>query len=368
MKKILGKNKKYGMVVCVITGIVLAALPAGCSGKEPVSLHSVDTAMGTVVVQRIYMEAGTFKASRFFKAEENYEESSLTEEILLEIQNMEAEKLSWRIAGSELAAVNASAGDTQGIALSEDMEDILGTCMEVSQASKGAFDITIGDVARLWNIDEWASAAAWDSYVLPEAEQIQEALSGTGFERLTLKEHRFYLPEGMSLDLGAVGKGIALTEIYELLEEKQVTGAVISVGGSVLTYGDKPDGTSWKVGIVDPLDTSRNVGILSLPGQWCVSTSGDYERFVEVDGVRYHHIMDPSTGYPADSGVKSVTILTKDGLLSDALSTACFILGEEEGSRLAESYHAEALFVDSDGNITMTDGMKSYFHLSNKEK
>lgn len=99
------------------------------------------------------------------------------------------------------------------------------------------------------------------------------------------------------------------------------------------------------MGIANPRDTASNVGILTLEGEWFISTSGDYERYAESDGVRYHHIIDPATGYPADSGVAGVTILTKDGFLSDALSTACFILGEEKGMALAESYGAEALFV-----------------------
>ena len=95
---------------------------------------------------------------------------------------------------------------------------------------------------------------------------------------------------------------------------------------------------------------------------------GDYERYVEVDGVRYHHILDPRTGSPAHSDVAGVTIVTKDGFLSDALSTACFVLGQEEGQKLLEKYDAEGLFIDHEGTITMTEGMRQYFHLSNSQK
>lgn len=186
-------------------------------------------------------------------------------------------------------------------------------------------------------------------------------MQNTGYERLEIAGDGIRLPVGMSLDLGAVGKGIACDRIRQYLEEKEVSGAVISVGGSILTFGQKPDGTNWQVGIVNPLQTEQTIGILSLNGQWCVSTSGDYERFVEVDDFRYHHILDPATGYPADSGVRSVTILCKSGILSDALSTACFVLGTEKGMELAESYGAEALFVDAQGKIYMTEGMKQYF-------
>ena len=129
----------------------------------------------------------------------------------------------------------------------------------------------------------------------------------------------------------------------------------------MLTFGEKPDGSDWKVGIANPADPSERIGVLTLEGQWCISTSGDYERYVEADGVRYHHIIDPATGYPADSGVSGVTVLTKDGFLSDALSTACFILGPEKGMALASQYGAEVLFVNRDSSILMSDGMKKYF-------
>ena len=237
--------------------------------------------------------------------------------------------------------------------------------MELYEKSEGAFDVTIGRAARLWNIDQWAAGGQEGDYRLPDPEELRKALELCGSDKARLEEGegiRLFMPEGMQLDLGAAGKGLALAELGRLLESRSdITGAVISVGGSVLTYGSKPDGSSWKVGIVNPADTSSNIGILSLEGQWCISTSGDYERYVEVDGVSYHHILDPCTGYPADSGVRGVTILSKDGLLSDGLSTACFILGVEKGMALAEEYGAEALFILEDGEIRMTEGMKAYF-------
>lgn len=153
-----------------------------------------------------------------------------------------------------------------------------------------------------------------------------------------------------------------MDEIRRVLEQREeISGGVISVGGSILVYGAKPDGSSWKVAIVNPADTASAIGYMSLKGTWCVSTSGDYERYAMVDGIRYHHILNPATGYPADSGVRSVTVLSDSGLLSDALSTACFVLGIEEGMELAEKYGAEALFVDTKGNIVMSPGMEECF-------
>jgi thiamine biosynthesis lipoprotein len=274
------------------------------------------------------------------------------------------------VEGSQIYNVNNSAGK-QGMEVSDKIFGLLKTCIDVSEHSDGAFDITIGDVTRLWNIDLWADNEISGEYELPDTDAVEEALKYTGYEKIVLDNGLVTLPENMNIDLGAVGKGAALDDIKEYLEENQkVQGAVISVGGSILTYGNKETNEGkntlsgdilWKVGIADPFDTSKRLGVLSLPGGYCVSTSGDYERYVEVDGVRYHHIMNPATGYPADSGVHSVTIVSESGVLSDALSTACFVLGTDKGLKLAEYYGAEALFVDDDENIIMTDGMRSFF-------
>ena len=172
------------------------------------------------------------------------------------------------------------------------------------------------------------------------------------------------IPAEMQLDLGAVGKGVALDEILKTLEaHPEVSGAVISVGGSILTYGSKPEGGAWQIAVTDPLDPSESVGVLTLDGGHCVSTSGDYERYVEVDGVRYHHILDPATGYPARSGLTSVTVVCDDGLNADGLSTACFVLGKEKAEELLKKYNADGLFVDDSDHVWMTEGMKERFQL-----
>ncbi len=317
----------------------------------------VDTAMGTVVQQTVY---GSGEAAEDFFGQAR---AALTE--------LEQEQLSWRLETSEVYRMNQWAGKEEGCGIPEDMARLLQACLELGRRSGGNFDISLGQLTRLWNIDKWAAGENEDIFGIPSEEEIQEALRLCGSAKIRLtgdgpdtssEEFRVYLPEGMQLDLGAVGKGLALSALSSLLgEETRITGAVISLGGSILTWGEKPDGSPWKVGVMDPFDTASNVGILTLEGEWCISTSGDYERYVEADGVRYHHILDPATGYPADSGVKGVTILAEDGLLSDGLSTACFLLGPEEGIALAEEYGAEVLFVMEDGEIVMSEGMEKYF-------
>ena len=321
-----------------------ALLCTGCGGAEPA--EAADTAMGTVIRQKIYDG-----------------DKEVLEENQRLLEEMERDLLSWRLETSEIYRINETAGSPEGVVVSERLSPILSECLAWSEKSEGAFDITIGGVTRLWNLDVWAASENQDAFEVPEEAAIRAALENCGNGKLHWEEEKslLYLPEKMSLDLGAVGKGIALDGLSEKLQaNKKVGGAVISVGGSVLAYGEKPDGSSFRIGIVNPFQPSEYLGTLELKGEWCVSTSGDYERYVEKDGKRYHHIINPDTGYPAESGLCSVTVLSGSGFLSDALSTACFVLGSERGKALAESYGAEAVFVEKDGRISMTAGMDKY--------
>lgn len=344
--------KKYfhGFVRMIIP--VLALCLCGCGRGSVRKLQSVDTAMGTVIQQTLFVTG----------------EGTQTEDILALIRELEEKTLSWRLETAELYRVNRYAGSGEGLELSEELSRTLEQCLEMTENSDGAFDVTLGPVARLWDIDSWAAGVRTETFRVPDAQALEQALERCGSERLTLQffpeEERaiLYLEEGAAMDLGAVGKGLALDGIFRYLEaDAHVTGAVVSVGGSVLTYGKKPDGTAWRVGIADPQNPSVNLGVLTLSGQFYISTSGDYERYVESGGVRYHHILDPATGYPADSGLSSVTVIASNGLLSDGLSTACFVLGRERGMLLAQQYGAEALFVEKDGGIFMTPGMDALF-------
>lgn len=252
-------------------------------------------------------------------------------------------------------------GDVQ-VALSPSMREILERIWRISADSGGALDVTLGRLSRLWNMDGLAAEGEGEGISIPSTDQIRSALEERGYERVRFAGDGMILPAGMQLDLGAVGKGIACDRVSAYLHSQpQITGAVVTVGGSVVTYGEKPDGSPWKVAVIHPREEGNYLGVLSLTGEQYVSTSGDYERYVMVDGVRYHHILDPATGYPARSGLCSVTVLCDGGLLADALSTACFVLGPERGMALAENYGAEALFVREDGELQMTEGMKEIF-------
>ena len=178
-----------------------------------------------------------------------------------------------------------------------------------------------------------------------------------------------YIEDQCTLDLGAVGKGIACDVAQNYLkQQKEVSGAVIAVGGSILLYGSKADGTNWNVAVQNPRGKDGEaMGVLSLSGTTNVSTSGDYEKYFMQNGKRYHHILDPSTGYPAESSLISVTVVSDNGLLSDGLSTACFVLGKEKGERLLETYGAEGVFIDQNKKVTVTKGLKDKFTILNEE-
>lgn len=215
---------------------------------------------------------------------------------------------------------------------------------EVCRQSGGAFDFTLGAVSDLWNFGGTPS--------IPDSAKLADALSHSGYEKISLADGRITLADKAAVvDFGASGKGIALDSVKSCLEAQGAKRAVVSVGGSVLLYGDD----EFTVGIKNPFGGADYAARLTVNG-CCVSTSGSYEQYFEENGKRYHHILDPKTGCPAESGVVSTTVICESGLLSDALSTACFVLGIEKGFDLADEFGATVIFITEDGAIHYKDG------------
>lgn len=347
-------KKKYTKKI--LTLFVVLLIPLGlcqCQKEENTQIQMVtqsDIAMGTLVSANIYTTG----------SEE--EGTEIAAEIFSKLKEIETSYISWRESESEIAAVNNSAGNTEGVEITGKMEEFLTQTLEIAQKSNGALDPTIGELSRLWDIDG-------ENPKVPTQEEIDALLRKNGYQNVTCNNQIVQLQENTSIDLGAVGKGIGCDESYLLLkQQKNVTGAVISVGGSILTYGSKEDGSPWGVAITDPMYSGENyMGVLSLEGENYVSTSGDYEKYFEQDGVRYHHILNPKTGYPAESGLVSVTVVTQNGLLSDGLSTACFVLGLTDGMKLIETYQAEAVFIDENQNVYVSEGLKDKFKITEED-
>lgn len=262
--------------------------------------------------------------------------------------------ISWRVEGSDIARLNQEAG-TGFLQIDPQTWDILHTAQEVCQASGGAFDITIAPISWLWDFDE-------DPH-LPQQSTIESLLPAVDYTQLSLKEDGTAALQSHSaaLDLGSVGKGAACDAAVAAYKEAGVDRAVVAVGGSVGVWGEKPFGQLWNIAVRDP-DSEGSLGTLSVPSGF-LSTSGSYEKQFEEDGVTYHHILDPKTGYPAESGLVGVTIWSDSGVLSDALSTACFVLGMEESLPLLEQFGCGAVFITEDHQIYVTENLADAFRL-----
>lgn len=332
------------------------------------SYYLYDFAMGTSVSYQIYGDTKTSK-----KAAED-----LNNKIKLLDENM----ISWRSEGSELFLVNNNYVINEEYQISDELSNILSDSLALCEKTGGALDITIRPLASLWGIEDKSS----EEFSIPDASIIKDMIENIGYENISIRDNGITISkDNMVLDLGAIGKGYALDYVRnelisggafksiatnntlsvqnkELSEEyNELTGAIVSVGGSILVLGSKPNNKDWKVGIRNPKgDIDEMIGYIDIaPGSnVCISTSGDYEKYIEKDGKKYHHIIDPASGYPAESDLSSVTIVCENGLISDGLSTACFILGYEASQQLLKYYDAEAIFIDKNNNITVTGNLE----------
>jgi thiamine biosynthesis lipoprotein len=308
--------------------------------------EDVGFAMGTVVNQTIYMRG------------ESVTPAAVAAEIIGILEGVESKWLSWRVGDSDIAAINRAAGTGVPARVADETAAYIDDALRIAEDSGGAFDPTIGKLSRLWDFDSGKNE-------IPDSAEIKRLTKDVGYAGIRLNGRSVLLEKASGIDLGAAGKGIGCDEIEAYLSGVEgVRGALVNVGGSsILAYGEKGTGEPWKVAVLDPRDAAGFLGAVSLDGTHHVSTSGDYERYFETGGKRYHHILDPKTGYPADSGLMSVTVVAKNGLGCDALSTACFVLGYEKSLPLLAKHGAEGIFVDTDRRVFLTDGIKDRFTL-----
>lgn len=279
-----------------------------------------------------------------------------------EIHTLESE---WSVTdeNSEIYAVNHSNGNV--VTLSEDTAGVVSFALEMAKETDGALEPTIYPVLTAWGFTT-------DENRIPGNEEIQSLLSRVGYEKVELNGQKIHLPEGMELDLGAVGKGYAGDLTAEIVKESGVTSALLNIGGNVQTVGSRPDGNDWRLAIRSPYGDGE-VGVLEV-SDCAVVTSGNYERyFTGEDGKRYGHIIDPKTGYPVDNGLASVTIVTEEGKMGDALSTSMFVKGLEGAQEYWKSHEEfDMILMTEDGEIYLTEGIENNFTLtdsfSNMEK
>lgn len=319
----------------MILFLTLCLALCGCSTPMEAQTRTI-FAMDTVMELTVYTDS-----------------EELLSEAIGRINELES-KLSVTMDGSEIHTVNAAGKGP----LSGDTTDLLTRALALCASTGGALDISIYPVVSAWGFTT-------GNYRIPETAELETLLENVDYSAIVLKEGIVSVPEGMQMDLGSVAKGYTGDVISTFLKENGVTSALLNLGGNVQAVGNKPEGTPWHVAVQHPLDEDY-LGVLSISDEAAI-TSGGYERyFIGDDGQTYWHIIDPSTGAPVDSGLISVTVVGKSGLVCDGLSTALFVMGLEKAAQYwrnaAEEF--EAILVTDDGNIYITEGLREKFTLS----
>ena len=264
--------------------------------------------------------------------------------------------LSKTIATSDVGRLNAAEG--QPVKVDPETMTILRRAKSISDDTEHAFSVTIAPLTALWSFKE-------DSPRMPSDEERIAALPLVNDDALVLGEDdTVTLPAGMEIDLGGIAKGY-IADVLAALCEKRSTGAMLNFGGNVYVTGSKPDGTPYRIGVRDPKSPADSIATVSV-GQSTVVTSGIYERYFELDGVMYHHILDPKSGMPSQTDLASVTIIGESSMDADALCTACIVLGREKSLEMLEKLGVDALFIDREDNVTTTQGFAEKFMLSVK--
>lgn len=308
----------------------------GCSAESsPEPVQGTFFAMDTVMDFTIYGESGLIDQS---------------ESLIASLESL----VSVTDTGSELYAINQTGSGT----LTGKASSLMEQALEICRRTDGALDSSIYPIVRAWGFTT-------GSYQVPDEAEIQALLPLVDYRKIQYDAAAgdVTLPEGMKIDLGSVAKGYAGQLVAQMLREHGVQSALLSLGGNVQTVGAKPDGSPWQIGIKDPQGEDAMM-VLSVEDQ-AVVTSGGYERYFEQDGQTYWHIMDPSTGHPADSGLISLTIVGDEGVVCDGLSTALFVMGLEKAADLwAQSGDFEAVFVTASGEVYITEGLRDRFALT----
>ncbi|MCR5691436.1 MAG: FAD:protein FMN transferase [Eubacterium sp.] len=255
---------------------------------------------------------------------------------------------------SEIAILNDSGSEI----LSEDVAAVLEKSMDLYRDTQGLFDIAIYPLVKEWGfIDE--------QYQVPSETRIKELLKqiDAGKIQYDKEEKLVTLPDSMEIDLGGIVKGFTSSRIMEIFKQYKVTSGLVSLGGNVQTYGKRPNGGNWRVGIQNAQKDAQDfLGVIEVSDR-AVITSGGYERYFEKDGKTYHHILDPRTGYPAESGLTSVSIVSQDGTLADGLSTSLFIMGKDKAIQYWQKHREEfdMILLDQEGQITISQGISQQF-------
>ncbi len=352
--------KKNKVIIMAVLFILVFGVITGCENltgdngeSEVTTAQEQEYLLGTYIQMQI----------RAVNPEEKIEEAS---DLIAAVE----EKMSLNLADSEINEINNAAGE-QAVAVSDDTFEVIEKAVEYAELSEGRFDPTVGPLVELWDISSGGREVEEGESKVPSEAEIDDKLELIGYEKVELnsdKNEIFLTQEGMKFDVGGIAKGYAADKVTDYLEESQAKGGHISLGGAVAVFGDREDGSPWRVGIQDPLSNRGDAVARIELTDMAVDTSGNYERYFMEDGVRYHHILSTEDGYPVDAGVISATIVSESSFEADALSTVVFTSGVDEGLRLIEDISGlETMIITDEKEVYLTEGIKDKIEILNDD-
>ena len=341
------KNKFFRYMIFIITAFYMIALFTSCSAKIPEPIEVQEFHMGTIITERVYGKNANKAAG----------------EVMDKIQKLES-LMTINTFGGDTNKLNEFAGKDK-VKLDPETIYVLETAKRFSELSQGAFDVTVGPLVKAWGIQT-------DNQRIPSKDEIGNLIKLVGYKDLAVEPSQLTAKlarTGQIVDLGGIAKGYAGDAAIKILKDNGIQSAFVNLGGNVVVLGNKPDGSPWKIGVQNPrAENGKYLGILKVKDKAIIS-SGDYERYFEKDGVRYHHILDSKTGYPSDSGLIGTTIVADKSIDGDTLSTATFVLGLDKGMQLIESLEGvEAIFITKDKKVYTTNGLKDIFTFEDESK
>lgn len=334
--------RKKHLTAVLPLAVLCAAFTAGCSAKQPYRHDSFT--FDTLVSITIYDVNGNSTAEEICTGA-----SGMLDALDDTLSRTKSDSLITRINDNAYS----SAVDVDAATY-----NMLKSCTQLSDLTDGAFDITLGNISDMWGFGK-------ENTVKPDDTELKKLAGRKNYENIVFNYEEqtvAFSSDGFSIDLGAAAKGYAMDMMDTYLRNSGVTSAVVDFGGSILTIGSN-DGNSWNIKVTAD-ETNASIGTLTFDEGY-IATSNGAKRYVEYDGVKYHHIIDPDTSYPADSGVKSCTVYSGSGLISDALSTAFFVMGADKTAEFYSKYNiAEYIITLTDGTIITSDGIAADFTAS----
>lgn len=346
------KNNKIVVLIALLAILVFGTFVVFNKDK------SINNSNSNLITEKSGFMLGTLVKIKLFEPQPE----GLFNEAFSIIEDIE-NKMSININDSEVIEINKNAGKSY-VKVSPETYYVIKKGIYYSELSGGKFDISIGPLVKLWGIGE-------EGATVPPQNKIDEAISKIGYEDILLNETDksvMLAKEGMIIDLGAIAKGYTADVLAEFLMSKNINSGIIDLGGNVLALGAKDGKYPWNIGVQNPFDQrNKSIGVLKVIDKTIVA-SGVYERYFFENNKRYHHILDPFSGYPVENQLMSVTIVADKSIDADGLSTTVFALGIEEGTKLIESLDGvDAIFVDLDKNVYITNGLKNAFTIDNDE-